>query len=267
MELQNKTTPQGVCQQVSEHKSDEIMGAGRWGKFVMMGGVLAAAGALVSCDGYTTPSEYSAVDHPLRKVKKEEVPSSRNLKPAAKFPARIAMVKVETGYSGNMSLSRNQHVERAEYAKTLGSLPGIAGMVNMNNTMVRSNRVSYASLRKEARNLGADLVAIYKFNTSTHTNNVSTLLSVATLGAAPTNGHRSVSAVSLLIMDARTGYVYGVEQASAEKRALSTSWGNDGASDHAEFRAEQVAMDEIMKKVPGFWKMLYAKHGEGSFEF
>lgn len=101
------------------------------------------------------------------------------------------------------------------------------------------------------------MLAVYQFNTTSRTKNGATILSVASLGAAPTNGHKATAHVSLTFIDANTGYIYGVIEESASASRLSTSWGSDNASRNAKHTANQKAVDKLMKKLPDFWQTVY----------
>lgn len=231
-------------------------------KFLKLSVVTLGAGVLASCtDGYTTPSSYQTSAPTRSKTQSNSlVSNSKHVKPTVKFPTRLAVVKVKDGYGGKLTVAPNQHVERPEYAQTISELEGLKGMVNLNNTTVGNGSVSYTSLRRSARNLGADMLGIYKFNTSTQDTEGPAVIQFASLGFAPVNSQKSVSAVSLILMDAKTGYVYGVLEESDKSSRLSSSWTTYNARSVNELKSKQKAMDKLMKKVPTFWNRIVTKH-------
>ena len=224
--------------------------------------VLSLVGALtlVSCYSYETPMSYDApaegyhrgAENSSSSASRSTPSASRTMRPSAKAPARVAVARVEV--SGNrFRLFDGRDYERPEHAAMVNQLPGVAGMVSLNNVSLRSNADSYEILEEEARKLGADLLAVYRFDTTQRSENQATLISVATLGVAPTQEYRVVSNVSLIVRDARTGYVYGVSEAQASRTGLATGWGDQNAMRTATRRTRQEALDKLMRQVPGFW--------------
>jgi len=170
------------------------------------------------------------------------------------IPARIAFARVESGGSSQVRLINNREYEKPEHAEIIGSLPNIAGVTHINSAFVSSSSTNLAELRKATRRLGASMLAVYQFNSSTRTTNGSTILSVATLGAAPMTGNKAFANVSLTFIDANTGYIYGVIEDSAYSNRISSSWGAGNARKNALTKANQKAIDKLMKRLPVFWE-------------
>ncbi len=228
--------------------------------------LVALSGALLSlnsCD-YSTSSSYDApvVHHEsLSKNKKtsQRYTSNRTLKPTVKFPARIGFIQVTSGYNNNLRVVNNRDLETEEHEKIVGSLPNLAGAVNINPSFLSSSNTSYKELGYAAQKMGCNMLAVYEFRTTARSTNGSTILSVATLGAAPTNGHKAVSTVSLTFIDAKTGYIYGVMEEKATARGLSSSWGNDSTKGSIKHRADARAFDKLVRKIPAFWPSVYSR--------
>ena len=218
--------------------------------------------SLNSCD-YTTPSNYTAPPMPgvgsKATTSKSLSSSNRSLRPTVSFPARIAFARVKTTSGNTLYFDNNRDLETPEHAKIISSLPHISGVANIHSSYLESNHTSYAELRKAARRIGSTMLAVYQVNTSSRTTNGSTLLSVATLGAAPTNGHKATATISLIFMDAKTGYIYGIMEERATSGSLSTSWGNYDANKNAEHKANTKAFDKLIKRLPQFWPTVYSK--------
>lgn len=214
--------------------------------------------SLTSC--YTTPGVYTAPDFSSKPVLGKVASSSnKTLRPTVKFPARIAFARVNSYSGNNIQLVNNREYETDEHKKIIGSLPNIAGVTHLSSAYLPSTNTNLTELRKATRRLGASMLAVYQFNSTSRTSNGSTILSVATLGAAPTNGHKATAHVTLTFIDAQTGYIYGVLEESATARRLSTTWGSSSASDGAEHQANQRAVDKLMKKLPAFWQTVYTR--------
>ena len=106
------------------------------------------------------------------------------------------------------------------------------GSSSLNRVALVSEVKSYRELDAEARKVGADLVAVYRFETSDRTSDLFVPLTVATLGLAPTNSFNTVATATLMVRDARTGYLYGVLEESATSKGVTAADGclqRDGA--------------------------------------
>lgn len=214
---------------------------------------------LTSC--YSTPGTYTAPAMSSSVTSNSSLPSSQNqtFRPSVRFPARIAFARVESRSSSNVKLINNREYETPEHAKIVSTLPNIAGVTHINNAYLSSSSTNIAELRKATRRLGASLLAIYQFNTSTRTTNGSTVLSIATLGAAPMTGNKAFANASLTFIDAKTGYIYGVLEESALSNRISSSWGAGNARKNALVNANQKAINKLMKRLPAFWETIYTR--------
>ncbi|GAA5494438.1 hypothetical protein Rhal01_00599 [Rubritalea halochordaticola] len=215
-----------------------------------------ASSLLTSCV-YDTADSYVAPTKPIPGSKAHGY-SEKTLRPQAKFPVRIAVARVQTRGS-QIHLIEDRDFEREEHQQVISSLPQIRGMVNVDPGQLESTDTSYPELRKAARRLGCNMLAVYRFHASHQSKNASTLLSVATLGAAPTNSHTTNATVSLTLIDASTGYIYGVSEETARTKSLSTSWGNGDSKESAKQRAQQKAYDQLIENLPRFWNSVLKK--------
>lgn len=132
---------------------------------------------------YDTPASYSL---PMTQGSSGAIEESSHARPTVRFPARVAVVRIE-GSSGGFRMIPETDVEQSEHAAVATSLPGVAGLVSLNRVALLSEVKSYRELDAEARKVGADLVAIYRFEASDRSSDIFLPLSVATLGLAPTN--------------------------------------------------------------------------------
>lgn len=219
---------------------------------------------LSSCLSYTSPEGgYGVQTAPsVRKIEGAVIESgsssgNRYVKPTVSFPARVAVARVEKArYGGAVKLFDGQSLERPEHVAIVSRLPGVRGMVSLNNVSLKSGDMSYESLRSDAQNVGADLLAVYRFTTNEETVDHSTLLTTASLGILPTQGHQVVSNVSLILQDAQTGYTYGVLEKQAAQKRSATGWGLHTAVQKAREKTRQEAFDALMQDLPAFWSQV-----------
>ena len=118
---------------------------------------------------------------------------------------------------------------------------------------------SYREIDAEARKVGADMVAIYRFEASDRSNDAFLPLSVATLGLAPTNSYTVTATATLMMRDARTGYLYGVMEESATNKGLTAGMDLHNAQERSKRNAKKKALDQLTAKLPVFWNGVLAK--------
>ena len=220
---------------------------------------------LSSCNDYSTPSTYdvpvvSGNVTPSKHKKSSRFLSNKNLRPTVSFPCRIAFARVRSAGGNSLIFDDHRDLETQEHQKIIASLPKVAGVVNIQAAFLGDSNTDYDELRKAARRLGANMLAVYQINATMRSHNASMILSVATLGAAPINGNKATASISLIFMDARTGYIYGVMEDQATASNLSSSWGVDSSEETLKYRASKRAFDKIIKRLPQFWPTVYNKH-------
>jgi hypothetical protein len=76
---------------------------------------------------------------------------------------------------------------------------------------------------------------------------------VATLGLAPNHTHNTITVATLMVRDARTGYIYGVMEELAESGGLTAGMDVDNATQRGKRRSRDKAMEKLMEKLPAFW--------------
>jgi len=210
---------------------------------------------LTSCT-YESPDTYNA---PTKPIPNQKSPSNKNLRPTVKFPARIAIARVETNrYSTTTRLIEDRSYERPEHLAQIASMPNIRSIVDIDPGLIEGP-ATYTNIRHAARRLGCNMVAVYRFSTTHNSKDNATILSVATLGAAPTNSHATTTTVTLTIFDASNGYIYGVLQENATAKSLSSSWGHSESQNGLEQKTRQQAFDKLIKKLPNFWSTVTRK--------
>jgi hypothetical protein len=199
---------------------------------------------------YDTPSSYSM---PVTQGTSGASQENSNARPTVRFPARVAVVRIEGSHSGFRMIPETD-VEQDEHAAAAAALPGVAGIVSLNRVALVSEVKSYRELDAEARKVGADLVAVYRFETSDRSNDLFVPLTVATLGLAPTNSFKTAATATLMVRDARTGYLYGVLEETATGKGVTAGMDVYNATERSKERAKKEALDKLTAKLPGFWE-------------
>lgn len=219
--------------------------------------------SLSSCATYTTPgrpANLGTFTDP--KVKKAYV-----ARPAIKFPANIAVVRVqESGYrsdsgrahgSGAYSVVTTRDIERAGDLEKLQKLPGLEGVATLNRLLLPESLNSDEDLREAAAKLQADAILIYTVSTEFRNDDVVPPLTVLSLGLLSVNRYEITSSASAVLMDTRTGYIYGALEENNDK--VGGSFIFDG-SDLARKKAERSAYEKLLAAFDPFWRKTYARY-------
>lgn len=209
---------------------------------------------LASCEYHTPPS----LSLPMTEGSSGAVPDNRNARPTVRFPARIAVARIAASGNG-FTLEDSTTGEKPEHAAMVTALPGVAGVVALNRIALKSQVESYRELDGEALKLGADILAVYRFDSSEDIQDAFMPLTVATLGLAPNHTHKTTTVVTLMVRDARTGYIYGVLEERASSGGLTAGMDVTNATHRGARRSRAEAMDKLMEQLPSFWNGVVAK--------
>lgn len=219
--------------------------------------------ALASCATYTTPgrpADLGTFTDP--KVKKTYV-----ARPAIRFPANVAVVRVqESGYrsanergygQGSYSVVTQRSVERSGDMDRLIKLPGLQGVVALNRLLLPQQLTSDADLREAAAKLQADAILVYTISTEFRSDNVLPPLSIVSLGILNAQRHEVSSSASAVLMDVRTGYIYGALEEMEDK--VSGSFFFEG-TDQPRQNAERAAFEKLLTSFDPFWRGVYSRY-------
>lgn len=217
--------------------------------------------SLSSCaTGYTTPdrpANLTTFTDP--KVKKAYV-----ARPAARFPANIAVVRVQenSSYGGSQkgySVVSSRDLERQEDLEKIQQLPGIEGIAPMNQLLLPRTGNSQEDIREAAAKLQADIILIYTVNTQFKKDELPLPINELSLNLLAINRYETSSTASGIIMDTRTGYVYGAVEGKSDKRGGSFLV---NSSDMARKRAERTAFEKMLSSFEPVWKRTYARYNK-----
>jgi hypothetical protein len=240
-----------------------------------MASVLAAilGTALASgCATYTTPGagmnaagiqELASADSDITELMQVE--------PAAVFPARIAVARVQaSGYqsrsntcygSGRYCVVTTRDIEPEASYERLSRLPLVSGVALVNRLFLPANLSSAKELRQAAAVLKTDMLLVYSFDTGFNIENTDVgPLAIIALGFLPTKKARVTATASATLFDVRTGFVYGVAEASATEEQRGTFWSSASAVDNARRKAESEAFQKLIGEIEKFWADVLKTH-------
>ena len=197
-------------------------------------------------------------------------------RPTNPFPASIAAVRVQGSHYRNYYLDRNggtygtgrysvvmtRELDEQSHFERIIQLPSVSGLVFLNRMLLPPTLDTDREIREAAARLHADLVFLYTFDTSFFDTNAAKPLSVITLGLSPTRKISAVTTVSGLLIDTRTGYVYGAYEVTEKAATLATSWGSRDTADEVRRKTEKGALAKLVDEVAASWPNILVRAGK-----
>lgn len=191
-------------------------------------------------------------------------------KPLAKFPANLVVVRVqEPDYesltagsygSGRYSVVFARDIEKEEDFDRLSKLVDIDQISPLSRLLLSENLQSEKDLRIAASRLSADMILIYTIDTKFYNVDKSTPLTVISLGFGPTINTRVITSVSALVMDAKTGYIYGTVEETAKEQRTTAALTTKNDCDKLRLRTERDAFEMFLDEFEMMWKRIIQRH-------
>ncbi|AXQ31789.1 hypothetical protein D0B54_18055 [Solimonas sp. K1W22B-7] len=218
---------------------------------------------LSACATYQTPGagvnvgNLSRADTDIAEIMKRE--------PASPFPARIAVARVQgTGYysrgnqcygKGSYCVVTTRDVETDQDFERLGRLPKISGLAAMSRILLSDQLNSTKDLRVAAATLKADLLLVYSLDTRFNVESTDIgPLGLISLGFLPNKKAQVSTTASAALFDVRTGYVYGVMEATAREQQRATVWSSEEAIDSSRLKTEATSFQQLLGEFEKLWK-------------
>lgn len=234
--------------------------------------VLALLSALAAqgCATYTTPG--GAVSIPA--ITGANVAQALAREPAASFPAHVIVARVQApgywsntnrGYgAGAYSVVTTRDIEEEGDFERLAALPGVSAVGAIGRVLLPSTMGTTEELRVAAAQLRGDILLLYTLDTAfrTDTQRLGPLQAIA-LGFFPNKKALVSSTCAVALIDVRTGFVYGVAEATATEEQRSNVWNTSAAIDRGRLLAERRAFVDALAQVERTWSDVYARYGEG----
>lgn len=223
---------------------------------------------LASCATYTTPGRQAD----LATFTDPRVKKAFTAKPAIRFPANLAIARVQaSGYrsesvqgvgTGAYSVVTTRDLETEQDFDKIAKLPGIAGVATLNRLLLPRELSSDLDLREAAAKLQAEAILIYTVATEFSDNDIIPPLTTLSLGLLPNTRYKISATASAILMDTKTGYIYGALEEGDLRSGLTIAWGSSSAIDASRRKAERVAFEKLLASFQPFWGRIHARfHG------
>jgi len=240
---------------------------GRWAGTCFV--VALTATLIAGCAKYTTPGGGVAI--PNLSQTDADISTVLKVEPAAPFPARLAVARVQaSGYAspsnrcygaGRYCVVTTRDIEPEDSFEKLARLPQIAGLALVNRLLLPDRLESTKDLRLAAATLKADMLLIYSLDTGFSVDSTDIgPLAIISVGFLPNKKAKVTSTASAAIFDVRTGFLYGVAEATAVEQQRATMWSSASAIDRARRRAEADAFGKLVGEIGRLWNGVVDTH-------
>lgn len=196
-----------------------------------------------------------------------------NRRPAASFPATIAVVRVQAAgyrsysYQGRprregdaFSVITARDIELDTDTARLAALPYVRGVAAVNRLLLPDRLGDLQDLRGMAADLQADMLVLYTLDTTFEVDKKVPALGTLSLGLFPDRRAQISSTCSAAIVDTRSGYIYGLAEATQLDDQLANFWTSEDAVDQTRRRAERKAFERMLGELETTWKGVVAAH-------
>jgi hypothetical protein len=222
--------------------------------------------ACAGCASYVTPG---AAVH-LQDIDRPDIAAAAARKASPNFPARLAVVRVQAPQyrsysaeaygSGRFSVLTTQELLTDNHMSSIVAWPGLAGAIPINRLLLPPKFESFDDLRLSAAQIQADILLVYTLDTSFRIQGRGYgPLAVISLGVAPDRDAYITSTASAVFIDVRTGFIYGVAEATAKASGLTNVWSSQSTIDKKRIEAEQQAFDGLMTQAAVTWRGIAAR--------
>jgi len=219
------------------------------------------------CASYTTPG--GPVD--LTGIQSADIRELMSREAAATFPASVTFARVQSqGYEsrtaetyggGKYVVVTNRELLSDTDVEEMARWPGVRGIAPMSRLLIPARLSSIDDLRTASATVKADVLVVFTLDTSFRVDGKSIgPLSVISLGLMRDRETVVTTTASAVFVDVRTGFVYGVAEASASERQVTNAWNTPNAADQGRLKTEGEAFDGLLRELKKTWTNVVAEH-------
>ena len=198
------------------------------------------------------------------------IAAAMDKKPLATFPASVAVVRVQAaGYrtrtaygigTGEYCVVTLRDIESDTDVARIAALPMLRGVAALNPIVLPPQLQTDYELRLAAARVHADMLLVYTIDTQFLESDHTTPLSVITLGATTTKNLRILSTASAALLDTRSGYVYGLADATKTFEQHQNAWKTDDEVDQSRRKVEGEAFAAMVTDLQTTWTGIVREH-------
>lgn len=220
------------------------------------------------CASYITPGGPARLDQ----IDRADIAEVAARKPTTKFPARIAVVRIQSSSYRSYSTDANDDPRGNSYGQapfrvvltqelltdqqieTMGKWPSVAGVAPVTRLILPSRLDTIDDLRLAGAKVQADILLVYTIDTSFRIQGKGYgPLTAISLGLVPDRDAYITSTASAILIDVRSGFVYGVAEATAKTSGLASVWTARSTVDQKRVESEAASFNGLMEQMTRTW--------------
>jgi hypothetical protein len=212
------------------------------------------------CASYVTPGGPAR----LEQINRPDVAAEASRQPTLRLPARLAILRIQgrdyrsysnEGYgSGQFTVLTTQELLTDEQMEAMSKWPSIAGVAPITRLTLPSRFDSLDDLRVAGARIQADILVVYTIETSFRIQGRGYgPLAAISLGIVPDRDAHITATASAILIDVRTGFIYGVAEATAKKTGLTNIWSSGSTVDTKRLEAEEESFTRLFEQLSRTW--------------
>jgi hypothetical protein len=141
-----------------------------------------------------------------------------------------------------------------EQMETVAKWPSVAAVAPITRLTIPSRLNSIDDLRVAGAKIQADILLVYTIDTSFRIQGKGYgPLSAISLGIIPDRDAYITATASAILVDVRSGFVYGVAETTAKKSGLTNIWESNSTVDRKRVQAEEEAFGQLVEQLSKTW--------------
>ncbi|WP_435634938.1 hypothetical protein ACSC9U_28235 [Pseudomonas solani] len=216
-----------------------------------------------SSKSYVTPDQGVS----LTGIDDADIEQLFSKKPASPFPAQLSIVRVASGYNDGFEVVQTRDIESDADLARIAEQPLISQAAPLSRLLTPNGMKSLRDLRLPAAHMRSDLLLVYTVDTKFYVDSTPLgPLTAVSLGFLPNHQAHVTATVAGILVDVRSGYIYGSTEATAQEEQRSSTWSTEDAVAESKNRAEKAAFSRFSEGFPAFWKGVVAKYAKSAPE-
>lgn len=222
---------------------------------------------LSGCASYTTPG--GPVD--LTGIQSADIRELMSREAAATFPASVSFARVqspryesltsETYGNGQYVVVTSRELMSDARIEEIRRWDAVRSVSPLSRLLIPSSLNSIDDLRTASASLKSDVLIVFTLDTSFRVDGKSIgPLSVISLGLMRDRETVVSTTASAVFVDVRTGFVYGVAEATVSKAQITNAWDSINAADQGRLQTEREAFDGLFQELKRTWSSIVSEH-------
>lgn len=155
-----------------------------------------------------------------------------------------------------------KEIETDEHFKKVATMPMVANVAYLNKMLLKANWGTVKDLRVAAASVHADMLLVYTLDTAFNIRGQDVgPLSLISLGFLPNKRAYVTTTASAMLVDVRSGYVYGLAESTAKEDKIASHWSSEDAIDNSRVKTERKAFEGLLVELQTTWAGVVEQYG------